>query len=157
MSTTKAFLGFLLLLSLSACAVKPKGQFDAALIPPAPDYSNLDHWAAHPKKKDLSDRTPLPDMETINAEAEVDVLYFYPTTYTGSKQYEKHWNADVNNAKTNSKTDKSAILFQASIFNGVGRVYAPRYRQAHLNVFYSKKKLASGKYRAVVVTPSALT
>lgn len=145
MPTTKALLGFLVLLSLSACAVHPKGTFDANHIPPLPNYANLDHWAAHPDKKDPADRTPIPEIKNMEADAAVDVLFFYPTTYTGSKRYENQWNADVNDSKTNKKTDASAILFQASIFNGVGRVFAPRYRQAHLNVFFNKKKLKSGK------------
>lgn len=138
-------MGLLVALSFTACAVRPKGEFDANKVPPGPDYSNLQYWAAHPDKADLADRTPLPEIKNKQADAPVDVLYFYPTTYTGSKRYETHWNADVNDAKTNKKTDKSAILFQASIFNGTGRIFAPRYRQAHLNVFFNKKKLESGK------------
>jgi len=49
------------------------------------------------------------------------------------------WNASVSDEKLNLRTDKTAIKYQASIFNGVGKVYAPRYRQAHLESFYTKK------------------
>jgi hypothetical protein len=38
----------------------------------------------------------------------------------------------------NKKTDEGTILFQASVFNEIGRVFAPRYRQAHIHVFYNK-------------------
>jgi len=145
MNVTKTLFGILCIASLSACAVRPKGQFDASNIPPAPDYSNLVNWAAHPDKEDMADRTPLPEMKDGQSDAEVDVLYFYPTTYTGSKRYENQWNADVNDVRVNKTTDEGAVLFQASIFNGTGRVYAPRYRQAHLNVFYNKKKVDSDK------------
>lgn len=112
-------------------------------MPLAPDYSKLENWAAHPDKKDPADRVPSPELKDNQADAPVDVLFFHPTTYTGSKRYETAWNADVQDEKTNKKTDNSTILFQASIFNGAGRVYAPRYRQAHLNVFFNKKKLDS--------------
>ncbi len=145
MTSPNALFGSLLIISLSACAVRPKGEYDPTRIPPAPDYSNFDHWAAHPDKVDFADRTPKQEIKNMQADAPIDVLFFYPTTYTGSKRYETLWNAAVDDAKTNKKTDEGAILFQASIFNGVGRVFAPRYRQAHLNVFFNKKKLASGK------------
>ncbi len=144
MQLTKFLFGALFIASLCACAVRPAGQFDAAIIPPAPDYADLANWAAHPGKKDMADRTPLPDIKDEQADAPVDVLYFYPTTYTGSSRGETQWNADVHDNKTNRKTDETAILYQASIFNSAGRVYAPRYRQAHLNVFYDKKKVNSG-------------
>lgn len=145
MSLTNKLLGFLLVILFCACSVRPKGTFDVNKIPPPPDYSRLDNWAAHPDKNDPADRTPLPEIKRIDNDAPVDILYFYPTTYTGSKRGENKWNADVRDRKVNKKTDGSAILFQASIFNGVGRVFAPRYRQAHLRVFFNKRKQESGK------------
>ena len=145
MQPTRTLLYLLLAVSVSSCAVRPKGEFDASLVPPAPDFSNLDYWAAHPDKVDLADRTPLPEIQNRQSDAAIDVLYFYPTTYTGSDRYETRWNAAVADSRTNKKTDETAILFQASIFNGVGRVFAPRYRQAHLNVFFNKTKQESGK------------
>lgn len=139
------YLPFLLLaLLLTSCAVHPKKPFDTSIIPAAPNYAELRHWAAHPDITDLADRTPqgLTDEQKTS---EVDVFFLYPTTYTGSKRSEKYWNADVNDPKVNKKTDESSILFQASIFNGAGRVYAPRYRQAHLHVFFTKKDTASAR------------
>ena len=131
-------------LVLNGCAVHPKQAFAPLNVPPAPDYASLDNWAAHPDKKDPADRTPagLPDLQDSSG---VDVFFLHPTTYTGSKRYENAWNADVRDAKTNKKTDESSILFQASIFNGAGRVFAPRYRQAHLHVFFAKKDSVSAK------------
>jgi hypothetical protein len=37
--------------------------------------------------------------------------------------------------KTNIQTDYTAILNQASVFNIAGRVFAPRYRQAHIKSY----------------------
>ena len=53
------------------------------------------------------------------------------------------WNAPTNNTKLNKTTDEGSILNQASIFNGAGKVYAPRYRQAHIEAYYTKNKTAS--------------
>lgn len=145
MQAFKTLLTISISAALSSCAVQPKGQFEAAKVPPAPDYSKLENWAAHPDKKDPADRVPASQLTDNQSDAPVDVLFFHPTTYTGTKRYENQWNADVHDEKTNKKTDNSTILFQASIFNGAGKVYAPRYRQAHLNVFFNKQKPDSDK------------
>ena len=134
------------LLALGACKTTlPTGVFDPAKVPPAPDYSNLKNWAAHPDKSDPADRTPCPDVRDEQAGRPVDVFFLHPTTYTGSRRFEKHWNADVNDERVNTKTDESTILYQASIFNGAGRVFAPRYRQAHLRVFFGQKDKKSAQ------------
>ncbi|MEZ4892725.1 MAG: hypothetical protein R2778_06875 [Saprospiraceae bacterium] len=36
-------------------------------------------------------------------DAPVDVLFFCPTTYTGTKRYENQWNADVKDSRTSTK------------------------------------------------------
>ena len=46
----------------------------------------------------------------------------------------------IDDESINAKTDYSSILFQASVFNQHCRVFAPRYRQAHISNFYSKEK-----------------
>ena len=137
----KTFLLFLaLLVVVSSCRmVHPRMAFNADKSPAAPDYANLDNWAAHPDKTDPADRSVSPEFPDLQKDAPVDVIFLYPTSYTGSKIQQHQWNASVSDAKTNSKTDNSSIQFQASIFNGAGRVFAPRYRQAHVHVFYSKK------------------
>ncbi len=135
----KYFLQICALCLMTACgSVKPKGNFEITKVPPTPDYSKLETWAAHPDKKDPADMVPS-GLQDEQASTEVDVLFFYPTTYTGGKKSEREWNADINDAALNKKTDNGSIQFQASIFNSTGRVYAPRYRQAHLHVFYTEK------------------
>lgn len=97
-----------------------------------PDYSNPDYWAAHPWKKDPSDSVPSP-LKTEKRDSAADVFFIYPTTYTEKKS---GWNADINDPYINAKTDYSTILYQASVFNQHCRVFAPRYRQAHLSAFF---------------------
>ena len=132
--------------SLASCvSVRPQKDFNPAQVPPAPDYSKLENWAAHPDKKDPADRSPLPDVQDLQADAPVDVIFLHPTTYIGDRRSERDWNASVSDTKTNTKTDDGSILFQASIFNSAGRVFAPRYRQAHLRTFYAKGDSASAR------------
>lgn len=99
-----------------------------------PDYSLLQYWAAHPLKKDPSDSVPAPLLNEPR-DSSIDVFFIHPTTYT--QELTDGWNADINNTYINAKTDYSSILYQASVFNGVARIYAPRYRQAHLSAFFT--------------------
>ena len=99
-----------------------------------PDYGNLYYWAAHPYKKDPSDSVPLPLRQGYAIDSTVDVFFLHPTTFTGKN--ETAWNADIDNDTLNAKTDYTTILYQASVFNEY-RVFAPRYRQAHLRAYYT--------------------
>lgn len=109
----------------------------------SPNYASLSSWAAHPQKSDPSDSIPafarLEDRDTV-----VDVFFVHPTSYL-SNLTTKHWNAGIENEKINDITDKGAILFQASVFNQHARVYAPRYRQAHIKSFFLPNNPAAPK------------
>jgi hypothetical protein len=99
------------------------------------DYSDITNWAAHGQKHDLSDTIAAPflkDTETKN----VNVFFVHPTTYQDFGKFELSPNANVRDEALNRETDKSTILYQASCFNKAGAVYAPRYRQANLSVFF---------------------
>ena len=99
-----------------------------------PDYSRLEYWAAHPDKQDPSDSIPAPLLAGTIKDSSVDVFFVHPTTLTDG--HEREWNADLGDTALNNKTDRTTILFQASVFNEC-RVFAPRYRQAHLRAYYT--------------------
>lgn len=105
-----------------------------------PDYSQLKNWAAHPFKKDPSDSVPSSIMKQFKPKQLVDVFFIHPTTYL-DPSLPNGWSASLKDIALNIKTDYTTILNQASIFNEVGAVYAPRYRQAHINSYYPKNKL----------------
>ncbi|MDX1406489.1 MAG: DUF3089 domain-containing protein [Saprospiraceae bacterium] len=130
--------------SLMSCSVRPRDAFRLDAAPMAPDYALEAHWAALPGRLDSADAVPGTGLADRQADADVDVFFIHPTTYTG-KRGEKHWNASLNDDRLNLRTDKTTIRYQASLFNGVGRVYAPRYRQAHLEAFYTKKRIAEAE------------
>jgi hypothetical protein len=103
-----------------------------------PNYSDLHYWAAHPWKWDPSDSVPGPLRKDYIKDSSVDVFFIHPTTLV---DYNKEtWNADIDDSALNTKTDYSTILYQASVFNEQCRVFAPRYRQAHIRAFYSADK-----------------
>ena len=102
------------------------------------DYADINNWAALPGKIDSADATPDPSFIDRQAQSEVDVFFLHPTTYTQKGLH--GWNASLHDQKLNRKTDRTTILHQATTFNGAGRVYAPRYRQAHLSAYFTKKE-----------------
>ncbi len=120
---------------LSGCGSIPKGVFSSESAPPPPNYSLESCWAALPTTPDMADRTP-EGLENRQAQAEVDVFFLHPTTYT-RKKGNHNWNGPVYDPDLNARTDEGSIHYQASLFNGVGKVYAPRYRQAHLEAYYT--------------------
>lgn len=129
------------ILLMTSCSLRPIGSFQADHVPRKPNYAETQAWAALPFTRDSAD--VVPDVEMLNRQenAQVDAFYIYPTTYTGKKG-QKSWNADVYDAHLNERTDRSAIRNQATVFNGACKVYAPRYRQAHLHCFYTQRKEA---------------
>jgi len=139
MKSTFYLLCFILIFTnCKSVFVVPQGDFSEEKAAPAPDYSKSSYWAALPTKKDEADQTPKGIVDQ-QANAEVDVFFLHPTIYTGEKG-DDQWNGPVNDPALNKRVDESTIRFQASIFNGVGKVYAPRYRQAHINAYYIKDK-----------------
>lgn len=103
------------------------------------DYSNMDNWASHPMKKDSADIVSKGiDTISLKPQGKVNIFYLHPTTLT-SKNKKSTWNASLGDVKINAKTEKTAIKYQASIFNTVGNIYAPRYRQAHIRCYFQKE------------------
>ena len=100
-------------------------------------------WAAHPDKWDPSDSIPKP-LRNNWRENLVDVFFIHPTTFTDKSRVEE-FNAPINDANINLKTDYGSILYQASIFNADTRVWAPRYRQAHIQMYWYKDTAAANR------------
>lgn len=133
----------LLALVLSSClnVIKPGRDFAQYATPTAPDYAQSANWAALPTRHDSADAVPAHSgLRDQQATASVDVFFVHPTTYYRAGS----WNADVADEKLNIFTDRSTIRKQATVFNNVGRIYAPRYRQATLFSFFDEKS-ANGK------------
>ena len=148
----KVVIGLISLLLISCNKYKPfLNNYNFKSEDGKPDYSNLNYWAAHPYKHDPSDSIPKPlrnesDLSTIAQDyrmkdSSVDVFFLHPTSYTKHKRkVPKKLNTDIDDRYLNAKTDYTTILYQASAFNQHSRLFAPRYRQAHISLFFSKDK-----------------
>lgn len=144
------FLVFATISSFLACSdryqtYRSKYTFKSATG--VPDYTNLDYWAAHPDKKDVADSIPAPLKNQVG-DPLADVFFIHPTTFT-NKEDVTRGNAAIDDDYINAKTDYSTILFQASAFNQYGRVFAPRYRQAHIGNFYGVDSVLASRALAL--------
>lgn len=117
----------------------PQGHFQAPPPRSGPDYARLESWIARPEIRGAANPSlwwpanwPPPTLEG----RQVAVFYVHPTTYLQRDR----WNAPLSG---NADSDSRARLFvqsQASAFNGVGQVWAPRYRQAAYGAFLLKSE-----------------
>jgi hypothetical protein len=120
---------------------------------PAPDYNNLVFWAASPYKHSTADSIPVLLKNEI-CDKRADVFFIHPTSYLGNNNEDDmlqpgtnkmkileslkkvSWNADLTDTLVNNRTDSRTMLYQASVFNGSCRIFAPRYRQANIKAFF---------------------
>ena len=128
--STVSLVLFLVAFSTSA----QKTNFDAEVHPSVPDYSLESNWSALPFRIDAPDVLPKKEEWISDSLKDVDVFYVHPTIY----QKGPLWNASLDMKKINKRVDKYPVRLQASVFNSVCRVYAPRYRQAVVSVFYEQ-------------------
>jgi hypothetical protein len=120
-------LGFVLLLGVATgvfwddlmkTALDPKTPFQTYKPPPAPDYARASAWAL------LPDHPEAPAADDPPA----DVFFISPTTFDGGHE----WNAPIDDPKADRVFRRVMAPNYAGPFTDVGRVFAPRYRQASL-------------------------
>jgi hypothetical protein len=140
-----AFPYFALILLFASCSPHNLPSFrddigPGQAVPSSPDYSQSRYWAVFPGKKSLADSIPPALPASYSPDSSVDVFFIHPTTLVSDK--DSQWNASLDDTTLNDKTDRTTILFQASVFNEC-RIYAPRYRQAHLRTYFTKDTLTA--------------
>ncbi len=96
----------------------PKEPFQTYDPPPAPDYAQRSAWALMPNA---------PEAPTAG-EPPADVFFVGPTTFDGGR----HWNAPIDDPKADRLFRQVMAPNYAGPFVRVGRIFAPRYRQASL-------------------------
>jgi hypothetical protein len=104
----------------------PKQPFQTYSPPPAPDYDKPGGWALIPAKPTLW--TP--------ADPPADVFFIHPTTFDGGRD----WNGPIGDRSANRRLAEVMLPNYAGPFQRVGRVFAPRYRQASLYAFMTNRE-----------------
>ena len=87
--------------------IRPINSYDDTNHPEAPDYSNINSWAAHPDIDGYQFFTPDPNVEVKKKDNDVDVFYIHPTGC-----FEKTWNSDM--SKDHSTYERTEIMLLGS-------------------------------------------
>ena len=134
MSTLKVTVTELRKWSRIMVKIRPSTSFADCVDPPIPDYNDLDSWLAYPSKnsKALLKPTGIKE-EQIN---EVPTFFIHPTSFFGGY----NWNADINEKRSRQLVEELILPTQASVFNHLGDIYAPIYRQATFFSFLTGSK-----------------
>ncbi|MFL6785923.1 MAG: DUF3089 domain-containing protein [Sphingomicrobium sp.] len=115
----------------------PGGHYQEPPRGSGPDYAKAESWIARPDITDNpSEWRPLGSAAALLPDHPAAIFYIHPTTYLERDK----WNAPL---AGNAESDRRARLFvqsQASALASVGRVWAPRYRQAAYGAFLLKSE-----------------
>jgi len=133
---------FILLINVTACKTyklipekqdTPEHNFDINLSGDTPIYADLKYWVEHPEKENHYASLPKNYIDsTYKSEPVIDVFFVHPTLYFKGNS----WNANIHNKKLNNEIGNSTIKNQASVFLGIATIYAPHYRQMHIQSYY---------------------
>ncbi|USI73216.1 DUF3089 domain-containing protein [Sphingomonas morindae] len=140
-----AALIFLVLALGLAWSLAPFAIMRAALVPHggwtmppgAPDYRRPDAWLARPGARDDAARW-LPAGLARPPAGPAAVFFIPPTTYLDRSR----WNAPYDDRIADARS-RLITGAEASAFTGVGRVWAPRYRQATIGAFLTDRPEAA--------------
>jgi len=110
----------------------PGTPFGSAIEARAPDYASPSAWLSRPDLPDDPSRW-VPTGHARAGRPEVAVFYVPPTTYFSRN----NWNASLDD-QDSRRWLRVFASSQASAFNEVGAIWAPRYRQATLGAFLTK-------------------
>ncbi|MDR6625742.1 DUF3089 domain-containing protein [Caulobacter segnis] len=102
-------------------ALDPKVPFLTYHPPPAPDYGKRESWALLPRHPEA----------VPPADRPVDVFFVHPTTFDGGRD----WNGGIDQPKAARFLSRVVLPNYAGPFDRVGRIFAPRYRQASLYTY----------------------
>jgi hypothetical protein len=119
-------------------ALVPTTEFAPQPDAPADAYADPAMWFSRPGKGADDPALWTPEDHTPSDAPAAEVFFIHPTSYLTRDS----WNAPLDDAEANGR----ALLFvksQASAFNGVGRIWAPRYRQATFGAFLTTQESAT--------------
>ncbi|WP_293883863.1 DUF3089 domain-containing protein [Sphingomonas sp.] len=120
---------------LMRIAMVPSADFIKQKPMPAYAWNDRRMWFARP---DIPGNPALWTPDGFHAEAkkgDAAVFFIHPTSYLDRFA----WNAPLDDAEANDRA-QLFIRGQASAFNGVGEIWAPRYRQATFGAFLTGQK-----------------
>ena len=112
----------------------PKTEFKEVPMPPGANYRQSALWLARPGLQADPSRWTPPGLEPT-AEPRVSVFFIHPTSFLETSS----WNAPLDDEESQWRA-RLFVRSQASAFNSVGEVWAPKYRQAAFGAFLTTKR-----------------
>ena len=117
----------------------PQGHYQAPAANSGPDYSKDASWIAKPGLQNPDNPgewkpngAPIP----ASFETPAALFFIHPTTYLQRDR----WNAPISGSRDSDYRASLFVKSQASAFNDVAAVWAPRYRQAAYGAFLLKSE-----------------
>ena len=111
----------------------PTAQFKGGPAPAPTAYADRAMWIARPDLQD-SPASWLPEGMKAEGAPRASVFFIHPTSYLETTR----WNAPVDDEESQRRA-RLFVQSQASAFNGVADVWAPKYRQAAFGAFLTTK------------------
>jgi len=119
-------------------AMVPRTEFREVPMPSGATYAQANMWIARPDivTNNPSNWTPR-GFAPAGANRRASVFFIHPTSFLESTA----WNGPVDDRESQ---DRAALFVrsQASAFNSVGAIWAPRYRQAAFGAFLTSEENA---------------
>ncbi len=124
-------------LQLMRFVMVPKVEFAEVPMRPGASYADRDLWIARP---DIPDSPALwtPPGVSRGDRQRASVFFIHPTSFLESSA----WNAPVDDQESQSRA-RLFVRSQASAFNSVGEIWAPKYRQAAFGAFLTSEEDAN--------------
>jgi hypothetical protein len=119
---------------LMRAAFVPSVSFGEDRRPPGPDYRSPAMWIARPDLPGSPALWTAGDAK-LAVTPHASVFFVHPTSYLERT----HWNASLDDAVSQQRA-RVFVRSQASAFNGVGEVWAPKYRQAAVGAFLTDRE-----------------
>jgi hypothetical protein len=111
----------------------PTAAFEGGPAPAAGAYADRKLWIARPDMP-ASPGLWMPSGSKREGEPRASAFFIHPTSYLKSS----HWNAPLEESESQWRA-KLFVQSQASAFNGVAGIWAPKYRQATFGAFLTTK------------------
>ena len=117
-------------------AMIPKGEFEAVPMPVGSTYARSDLWIARP---DIPNNPSLwtPQGFAPSRSPRASIFFVHPTSFLESSA----WNAGLDDEESQDRA-RLFVRSQASAFNSVGAIWAPKYRQAAFGAFLTTEENA---------------
>ena len=119
---------------LMRLALVPTTDFRDVPLPPGATYAGVDMWIARPDVIANNPALWTPDGVAPTRQPQASVFFVHPTSFLDRSA----WNAPLDDEDSQRRA-RLFVRHQASVFNGIAAIWAPKYRQATFGAFLTTR------------------